>query len=135
MAWARRWSMVEGLSWAHRRGFTLLEIMVALMVFSTLAAAVLSASQYVARQTTTVEARLFAAWLADNQLNELRLQSSLEPGQQQRVLHMDRRDWLLRQQISASPDPRLLNVDIEVRLSAGESTLYRASAWMPTRHE
>ena len=55
-------------------GFTLLEIMVALAIFATLAAAVLSASQYVVKQTGAVEERLFAAWLADNRLNELRLQ-------------------------------------------------------------
>ena len=52
-------------------GFTLLEIMVALAVFATLAAAVLSASQYVVKQRGAVENRLFAAWLADNRLNEL----------------------------------------------------------------
>ena len=117
------------------RGFTLLEIMVALAVFATLAAAVLSASQYVLKQTSGVEERLFAAWLADNQLNELRLQTGLTQGQQQRLVHMDRRDWLLRQHISVAPDPRLLNVDIHVSLPGRERTLHRASGWIPNRHE
>ncbi|MNI27764.1 putative type II secretion system protein I precursor [compost metagenome] len=125
--------MVKCLS--QQCGFTLLEIMVALAVFSTLAAAVLSASQYVAKQTTVVEARLFAVWLADNQLNELRLQSSLPPGQQQRTVHMDRRDWRLRQQVSASTDSRLLQVDIEVSAVGGDSVLQRSRGWIRARDE
>ena len=116
-------------------GFTLLEIMVALAVFSTLAAAVLSASQYVVRQTGAVEERLFAAWLADNHLNELRLQTGLTLGQLQRVVPMDRRNWLLRQHVSASPDPRLLKVDVRVSLSGREQTVHRASGWILHRDE
>ncbi|MHC8364826.1 type II secretion system minor pseudopilin GspI [Pseudomonas sp. ZT5P21] len=127
--------MVKGLSRTRMRGFTLLEIMVALAVFSTLAAAVLSASQYVLKQTGAVEERLFATWLADNHLNELRLQPGLTLGQQQHVVHMDRRDWLLRQHINASTDPRLLRVDVDVSLSGREHTLHRASGWIPDRHE
>lgn len=123
--------MVKGV--LQQCGFTLLEIMVALAVFSTLAAAVLSASQYVAKQTTVVEARLFAVWLADNQLNELRLQSTLPPGQQQRTVHMDRRDWRLRQQVSASTDSRLLQVDIEVSAVGGDSVPHRSRGWIPAR--
>ena len=120
---------------ARMDGFTLLEIMVALAIFATLAAAVLSASQYVVKQTGGVEERLFAAWLADNQLNELRLQPEVAVGQQQQVVHMDRRDWLLRQHISVASDPRLLQVEIDVSLSGREQTLHRASGWIPARHE
>jgi general secretion pathway protein I len=77
-------------------GFTLLEIMVALAIFATLASAVLSASQYVVKQAGAVEERLFAAWVADNRLNELRLQPGLVNGraQHQQIVHMDHRDWL-----------------------------------------
>ena len=116
-------------------GFTLLEIMVALAVFATLAAAVLSASQYVVKQRGAVEARLFAAWLADNRLNELRLQTGLAVGQQQQLVSMNRRDWLLHQHIRATADPRLLQVDIQVSPSNGTHPLYRGSGWIPVAHE
>ena len=116
-------------------GFTLLEIMVALAVFATLAAAVLSASQYVVKQRGAVETRLFAAWLADNRLNELRLQAGLAAGQQQQVVSMDQRDWVLHQHISATRDPRLLQVDIQVSPANSAHGLYRASGWIPAGHE
>lgn len=116
-------------------GFTLLEIMVALTIFATLAAAVLSASQYVVKQTGAVENRLFAAWLADNHLNELRVQPQLTVGQQQRVISMDRRDWLVQQSIGTTDHPRLLQVDVRISLVGSEHPLHRASAWIPVRHE
>lgn len=122
---------------ARRRmgGFTLLEIMVALTVFATLATAVLSASQYVLRQASTVEERLIAAWVADNQLNELRLQNEPDFGQSQRVVNMDRRDWIVRQQVGWSSDPRLIAIELQVSLAGRDQTLHRATGWIPQREQ
>lgn len=114
-------------------GFTLLEIMVALAIFATLATAVLSASQYVVRQSTAVEERLLAAWVADNQLNELRLQSAPTHGQSQQAVHMASRDWLLRQRIGA--ESGLLKVEIDVSLADREQTLHRATGWISNRDD
>jgi len=116
-------------------GFTLLEIMVALAIFATLATAVLSASQYVVKQAAVVEERLIAAWVADNALTEWRLQSTPAIGPQQRLVHMDRRDWVVRQRARNGSDPRLLEVDIEVSLAGREQVLHRASGWILNRHE
>lgn len=122
---------------ARRRmgGFTLLEIMVALTVFATLATAVLSASQYVLRQASTVEERLIAAWVADNQLNELRLQNGLDFGQSQRVVHMDRRDWIVRQQVGSSSEAGLIAIELQVSLAGRDQTLHRATGWIPQREQ
>jgi general secretion pathway protein I len=116
-------------------GFTLLEIMVALAIFATLSTAVLSASQYVIKQASAVEERLLAAWVGDNQMSEVRLQSGPIIGQSQRVVHMDRRDWIVRQHIGTANDARLFTVDIEVGLAGRDQTLHRASSWIPKRHE
>lgn len=116
-------------------GFTLLEIMVALAIFATLATAVLSASQYVVRQSVAVEERLLAAWVADNQLNELRLQSAPTHGQSQHAVHMASRDWLLRQRISDSAESGLLKVEIDVSLADREQTLQRATGWISNRDD
>lgn len=126
--------MVSRLFKSPQRGFTLLEIMVALRVFATLAAAVLSASQYVVKQTGRIEEKVFSAWVADNRLNELHLPPALTLGQQQQDVNMGRRRWVLREQVSLASDPRLLRLDVEVSLDARGPTLHRASGWVP-RHE
>ena len=127
--------MTSRPSLSSMAGFTLLEIMVALAVFATLAAAVLSASQYAEKQRGAGEERLFAAWLADNRLSELRLQSGLAAGQQQQVVSMDQRDWVLQQRISATGDPRLLQVDIQVSPANSAHALHRASGWILAVHD
>ncbi|WP_447801797.1 type II secretion system minor pseudopilin GspI [Pseudomonas serbica] len=116
-------------------GFTLLEVMVALAIFATLATAVLSASQYVVRQAGAAEERLLAAWVADNQLNELRLQSSPLISQSQRVVSMGDRDWVVRQSVRMASDPHGLAVEVEVGLAGRDHSLFRATGWMANRHE
>lgn len=119
---------------SRMEGFTLLEIMVALAIFATLATAVLSASQYVLKQAGAAEERLFAAWVADTQLNELRLESRLVIGQSQWMVHMDRRDWVVRHHVRAAGDAGLF-ADVEVGLAGRDHALHRAVGWIPLRHE
>lgn len=115
---------------ASMRGFTLLEIMLALAIFATLAAAVLTASRYVLTQSVAVEQRLFAAWLVDNRLNELQLQTGVTLGQDQQMVRMDGRDWWLRQRVAATGDSRWLEVAIDVSLDVREQPFYRGRGWM-----
>jgi len=117
------------------KGFTLLEVMIALAIFATVAAAVLSASQFVLKQSVVLEDRLFGAWLADNQLSELRLQTTTPPGQQRLSLRLDQRDWSLQQRIVPARDPRLLKVEIEVSRAGSASMAHRTTGWIRNRHE
>lgn len=55
------------------RGFTLLEVMIALAVFAVLSAACLSAVSGLTGQSARIEEKLLAVVLADNRANELRL--------------------------------------------------------------
>ncbi|MBD0685301.1 MULTISPECIES: type II secretion system minor pseudopilin GspI [unclassified Pseudomonas] len=117
------------------QGFTLLEVMIALTIFATVAAAALSASQFVLRQSVALEDRLFGAWLADNQLSELRLQAATAPGRQHLTRSMDRRDWTLQQRIAPARDPRLLQVEIQVSRATGSSAIHQVTGWIRNHHE
>ncbi|WP_017903700.1 type II secretion system minor pseudopilin GspI [Pseudomonas asplenii] len=112
-------------------GFTLLEVMVALAVFAVLAAAVLSASDYVLRQGGSLQQRLFAVWLADNQLSELRLQDAPAPGRQHLLRRFDGREWRLDQNLIPASDGRLMQVELEVRLGNDPQPLHRLTGWLP----
>ena len=116
-------------------GFTLLEVMVALAIFATLATAVLSASLYVVKQSTVAEERLLAAWVADNFLNELRLQPTPPTGSQPRTIYMDRHEWVVSQHPRIGSEPRLLEFDVEVRLAGRDQVLHRASGGYPIQDE
>ncbi|KQB51605.1 type II secretion system protein GspI [Pseudomonas endophytica] len=118
------------------KGFTLLEVMIALAVFATLAAAVMSASQYVLGQSARVEARLFAGWLADNQLNELHLQAAtLAVGSRSFNQRFAQREWRVVQQIVSEPASGLLRVELSVSPAASDQTLLNVTHWLARNHD
>ena len=116
------------------RGFTLLEVMIALAIFATLAAAVIAASHYSLRHNARLKEQVQCAWVADNQLSELRLQSAT-PGRQQLLRHFDGRDWIVEQTLALATDPRLLEVDISVSPADGGPAVYHTRGWIPVVHE
>jgi general secretion pathway protein I len=62
---------------SRSRGFTLIEVLVALLIFGLIAtAAAQVSSQYIASYER-VRDKTLAAWLAENRINEIRLQGSL----------------------------------------------------------
>ena len=118
------------------KGFTLLEIMVALAVFATLAGALLSASQFVLQQSARVENRLFAAWLADNQLSELQLGlAPLTLGQRSQTSRFAQRDWRLNQRIVREPKTSLYRVELSVSLADSEQPVHSLTHWIKARHD
>ena len=54
------------------RGFTLLEIMVAVAFFAIVAGALVKSATQMVKQTAIIEERTFAFWIAENALEEIR---------------------------------------------------------------
>lgn len=101
----------------EQRGFTLLEVMVALTIFATLSMALFSAAQHLAGNSASLTERSLGQWLADNRLNELR--AGMHPaadGHAEERITFAGRDWLLTSDIGPAPDPRLLKVNLEVKV-------------------
>jgi general secretion pathway protein I len=119
---------------AHR-GFTLLEIMIALVVFATLAAAVMAASQYALKQNARLEEQLCGTWLADNHLSELQLGAAPAQGHEYLSRHFDRRDWSLSQTVTPVADSRLLKVELSVSRSGSDRVVHRTTGWIGARDE
>ncbi len=108
--------------------------MIALTLFATLAAAVITAGHYSLRQSARLQEQMQCAWLADNQLSELRLHAA-SPGHQQWLRRFDQREWLLEQTITPQADARMLRVDISVKRPDSDRPLYSTQGWVPAEHE
>jgi len=100
------------------RGFTLLEVMVALAVFALVAAMVHATLQRHVHNAGLLENRALAGWLADNSLAELQLQGATQPGIHQDIREQGHRRWRVVQEVQATADPSLRLV--KVRVSALE---------------
>lgn len=108
-------------SWRNRipsQGFTLLELLVALVVFATAGVAIIQASSNHMRAVWQLEELTIAGFIANNQLQLALLEPNWPPRElQQGEVAMANRDWFWRLKASAVPDPDLRELNITVSLA------------------
>lgn len=103
----------------HLRGFTLLEVLVALAIFAIAAVALLSAQNGQLVTTARLADKRIAHWAALNHLAELQLQRAFpEVGQGQRPVSLAGRDWVITTKVSPTPSRDVRRLDISVALKA-----------------
>lgn len=114
----------------RQRGFTLLEVLVALAIFGLVAAAVLTASGRSLNNAGRLEELTLAGWIADNRLTELQLaQPTPAVGRERREVEYAGRQWETLSAIEASSDPGLLRVTVWVGVAgAGAVALEERAA-------
>lgn len=97
------------------RGFTLLEVLVALAIFAVVAASVLSASARALQIAARLEDKTFATWLADNHLQALQLADAppAEGREQGEETYAGRR-WLWQTETQSTSEPQMLRVTVRV---------------------
>ena len=101
----------------HGRGFTLLEVLVALAIFAVVAASVLSASARTLQTAARLEDRTFATWLADNRLQALQLADAPPAqGREQGEENYAGRRWLWQTDVQTTSEPEMLRVTVRVAL-------------------
>jgi general secretion pathway protein I len=96
------------------RGFTLLEVLVALVVVAVAVAALGRAGSQVLDSQAELEQRTWALWVADNALSELRLEPGSPSGQRRGSAEMGGRTWFWEMLIQPAPGGDLLRVDVAV---------------------
>lgn len=105
---------------ARSRGFTLLEVLVALAIFALVAAVVLTAAGRSVNNAGRLEALTLAGWIADNRLTELQLQQPAPSiGREDQQLEFAGRQWQTLSEVETSGTPGLLR--IRVWVAAAES--------------
>lgn len=102
------------------RGFTLIEVMVALTILALVAVTVYTQTAQALSQTLQVERRVLASWVAQNALADLRVAAETgerpESSNGTSYVVNGNREWRVQQTLTESDDPHLRDVLIEVML-------------------
>lgn len=115
---------------ADRRGFTLIEVLVALAIVTVALIAALRAAGVGASNADELRTRLLASWVAQNALEEHRARGDwLQLGTQRWGAYQAGARFTLREEVTATPNPAFRRVDLTVYDAADESrALARSSA-------
>lgn len=104
-----------------QRGFTLIEVLVAVAVLALAMGAVLLSSSRYADNAIYLRDKTFASWVAHNLLNEWQIQQEWpKPGKKEGKSEMAGRDWYWNAEISKTPDPQVRRVDLSVSREKGD---------------
>lgn len=101
----------------RNKGFTLIEVLMALLIFGMIAATVQHAASLYFSHYERIENKTMATWIAENRLAELRLAEQFPGlGKQTEEVRFANEDWFTETVISATPEPLMRRVEIAVDL-------------------
>ncbi len=117
-ALTRRWSR------QRQRGFTLLEVMVALGIFAVCASVLLKQSGLSSRQSLILDNKTQAIWLAENKLAELQLQKQWPSNDTKTdTLTQGQREWQVITTVAKTSNKHLRSVTVQVSLADNEDAV------------
>lgn len=105
--------MTIGTNSPGRRGFTLVEALVALTVLAVASAGLIRATEAHVDQVRGLQIRTIAQWVAENRLVEIQVGQAVPVARTDRV-EMLGRSWDVAVGLSASEDPDLAAVTVAV---------------------
>lgn len=116
----RRYSARQA-RWTLSVGFTLVEVLVALVIVALGSAAVLSALTTGADSTARLRERSFAEWVASNRLVEARTsREAPKPGLREGEVEFADSTWQWREDIGRTPIKGMLQIKVSARPKAAD---------------
>jgi len=104
-----------------QKGFTLIEVMLAMGVFAIAGVALLGASANNFRHISHLENKMFASWVASNQLVSASISDKWPPKNNLKgEVELAGKQWFWLQQVKKTTDKDMRAVIIEVRINEGD---------------
>lgn len=111
-----------------QQGFTLIEVLVALAVFSIAALTLVNLSGENTRTSIDTEARVIAGFVADNKVNESVIGWPPQ-GVTSGVERAGDRDWRWTRRVGPTSEPEMVRIDVRVSDARGGRTLAEVTAF------
>ncbi|MCC5810748.1 MAG: type II secretion system minor pseudopilin GspI [Ectothiorhodospiraceae bacterium] len=111
-----------------QRGFTLLEVIIALTIVGVAFAGLMAAMMQSTGNVTHTRDRVLSHWVASNVLTELQVMQEWDTGTLEGEMRMGEIDWYWEATIQNTQNPRLRRVDVSVYFEEGDD--YASSTLM-----
>ena len=112
---------------SSQKGFTLLEVMFALLIVALTMGAIVETGGYSAKRTAQLTEKTIASWIAQNQVTLYRAKRTwTSESSKSGVVEMADSEWSWKMKISKTDEPLLRRLDVDVYLADG--TDIKASA-------
>lgn len=100
---------------SRQRGFTLIEVLLAVLIFSLIATAVQRVSSLYFGHFERTQSKTMATWIAQNRMNELRLEGKAPlPSDIKQDISFGGYEWTLQTVVTGTPDPLMRKIEITV---------------------
>jgi general secretion pathway protein I len=96
------------------KGFTLLEVLVALAIVAVALSAIIRVTGLNAHNALYLENKTFAHWVAMNMMTEIRLQAKL-PDEKKGKIEMAQREWFWEVNMLDTMDKSLKRIEIKIK--------------------
>ncbi len=107
-----------------KNGFTLIEVMLAMAVFSIAGIAILGTADTNARNLGHLESKIVASWVASNQLVEVTLDNTWPPKNNKKgKVELAGQEWFWQQKVIKTTDKDLRAIVMEVRLTERDESV------------
>lgn len=115
------------------RGFTLIEVLVALVIVAVGMAALLGSLTSAADSSIYLRDKAFAEWIALNRISELRLAARRpSKGKSSGEIDYAGRKWKYEQEIVETDVPGLLRIDVRIADAAEQASRRAKDSWTVT---
>ncbi len=97
------------------KGFTLLEVMIALIIFGLVATVIQKATSQTLDQYERIRLKTLANWIAENKMAEVRLSGKLpQTRESKEELSFANEKWQIISKVTATSDKNFNRVDLEI---------------------
>ena len=117
------------------RGFSLIEVMVALVIVGVSLPVLVGRMQGILDQTIFMEEKTYAHWIAENTLQELIVEQGISEKLSRQKKHQDTltfggREWSWNAEVIQTELPEMFRVNLTVSLDNSESSLAEISGFI-----
>ena len=119
------------MSYRNLKGFTLIEVMFALLIVALTMGAIVETGGYAARRTSQLTEKTIASWIAQNQVTLYRAKNTWTTASNKTgTVEMADKQWQWKMKISKTDEPLLRRIDVDVFLQGGSDIKASATGFI-----